>query len=149
MIADSKYIGIYEFTSVVLSSSLIFSNDALTQFKEGSFFDVPSIPKAEADVILINGVLHDWNDEECITILRNAADALLPGGRIIVTDSAVPEAGHPFFNTVSRLDIFMMTISSGFFRTFPEYDKLWTGANLRLLESRPTRSINTLWVLEK
>jgi len=119
----------------------------IMKYQAGSFFEPSTIPSA--DVILINGVLHDWNDQECAQILTNAAAKLEANGRIIVADFAVPDRGHPFFNVITRLDVFMMTISSGWFRTTPEYDAVWKLANLKVVEARPTRSLNTVWILAK
>ena len=113
----------------------------------GNFFDASTIPSG--DVMIINGVLHDWNDEECIQILKNCASKLEPNGRLIVIDNAVPEKSHPFFNIITRMDILMMIATSGSLRTFPEYDKLWNLSGLKLIETRETRSVNSLWILEK
>jgi hypothetical protein len=33
-----------------------------------------SVP--EGDVMLLKQILHDWNDEQCITLLRNCAESL-------------------------------------------------------------------------
>jgi hypothetical protein len=120
----------------------------ILQYQGGSFFNITSIPRG-ADVILINGVLHDWNDDECITILQNAASVLESQGTIIVTDSAVPKSNHPLFNIITQMDVHMMTISSGDFRTYDEYRSIFSRANLTLKESRPTRSLVTLFILEK
>ena len=122
-------------------------NDETLSFVGGNFFDASTIPSG--DVMLINGVLHDWNDEECITILKNSASKLLSGGRIIVSDTAVPDRSSPLFNTVAGLDVYMTTITSGSFRTYPEYNKLWAAAGLNLVEVRETRSIGALWILER
>jgi len=120
----------------------------ILQYQGGSFFNITSIPRG-ADVILINGVLHDWNDDECVTILKNAASVLESKGTIIVTDSAVPKSNDPLFNSITQLDVLMMTISSGDFRTYDEYRSIFSRANLTLKESRPTRSLVTLFILEK
>lgn len=115
----------------------------------GSFFDLRTVPSG-ADAILINGVLHDWNKDECIALLTNAGKALEPGGRIIVVDFAIPgDKSHPLYNAATRMDVFMMTISSGHYRTFKEYDEIWPEANLKLVETRRTRSLNSIWILQK
>lgn len=120
----------------------------LAEYVGGSFFELDTIPRG-ADAILINGVIHDWSDEESMTILQNAQKVLAPGGRILVTDAAVPDSSHPMHFTMARIDVFMMMASHGFFRTHAEYEALWAKAGLRLLETRPTRSLNSIWVLEK
>ena len=120
----------------------------ILEYKAGSFFELNTIPQG-SDLIFINGVLHDWNDEECQIILKNAAKSLTKDGRIMVVDLATPGSVQedPMFNTKTKFDVFMMTITSGFFRTKSEYNKLWQDSSLTLVEVRPTRSLNTLWIL--
>src|SRR5690242_15919436 len=44
----------------------------------GNFFEqVPA-----GDLLLLKFILHDWSDQECITILQKCREALAPGGRI-------------------------------------------------------------------
>lgn len=121
------------------------------EYVGGSFFELSTIPTG-ADVILINGVLHDWNDDECLAILSNAQAVLAnsPNSRIVVADFIVPDSkSHPLFNAITRFDIFMMTVSTGHFRTMAEYKKVFESANLTLIDVRPTRSLNSLFVLAK
>ena len=121
----------------------------ILSFASGSFFDLSTIPTG-ADVIFINNVLHDWNDEECHAILSNANKVLEPGGRIIIVDLAVPiDPTDPLLFVATRLDVFMMTISTGHFRTVNEYNELWGPSGLKLVEFRPVRNIFSIWILEK
>ena len=39
-----------------------------------------------ADVVLLARVLHDWNDDRAVAILRRAREALRPGGRLFVLE---------------------------------------------------------------
>src|SRR5262249_7877932 len=54
------------------------------EFVAGDFF--AAVP-AGHDLHLLTAVLHDWNDDDCVRILRNCAASLAPGGRIVVVDS--------------------------------------------------------------
>lgn len=145
-------------TNSKLSKAIVFDLETVVQHGDGkhpilqyvggSFFDLNTIPKG-ADVIIINGVLHDWNDEECFQILSNAAATLPTGGRIIVLDIATPDQGDPLFYSASQLDVFMMAVSSGFYRSLEEYNEIWSQSKLKLVEVRPTRSLYKIWILEK
>jgi len=42
------------------------------------------------DAIFMKGVLHDWNDEHCIKILKNCWTALSDGGKLILLDFIMP-----------------------------------------------------------
>ncbi len=57
------------------------------QLVGGNFFE--SIP-AGADAYLMRHIIHDWNDEQSLTILRNCHAALRPGGRLLVIESVIP-----------------------------------------------------------
>lgn len=49
----------------------------------GSFFD--ALP-AGAGGYLLSGVLHDWDDEDAVRILRRCADAAAAAGKVLVVD---------------------------------------------------------------
>src|SRR5690606_18700971 len=53
----------------------------------GDFFK--AVP--EADVYLLKQILHDWTDEQCVTILANCARSLRPGGRVIIVEFVLPD----------------------------------------------------------
>lgn len=42
-----------------------------------------------ADVILLGHILHDWSDEVCAGILNNCAEALPPGGTLLISESVL------------------------------------------------------------
>ncbi len=48
--------------------------------------DMFADPLPAADTILLSNILHDWDVSECQTLLRRCAEALSPGGRLIVHD---------------------------------------------------------------
>jgi hypothetical protein len=50
----------------------------------GDFFE--AVP--QGDVMLLKQILHDWNDEQCIILLRNCAASLPKAGRVLVVESA-------------------------------------------------------------
>ncbi len=42
---------------------------------------------------VLQWILHDWNDEECVTILRNCFKALpTSGGKVIIVESVLPNS---------------------------------------------------------
>ncbi|CAK9225338.1 unnamed protein product [Sphagnum troendelagicum] len=54
----------------------------------GNMFE--SVPSG--DTIFMKSVLHDWNDSECVTILRNCFNALpTSGGKVIAVESVLPD----------------------------------------------------------
>src|SRR5262249_37979894 len=44
-----------------------------------------------ADVATLSWILHDWNDEQCRTILRHCFDALPSGGALLISECVMNE----------------------------------------------------------
>lgn len=75
-----------------------------------------------ADAYMMRLVLHDWNDEECIQLLRTVHRAAKSGSRMFLFELLVPESEDPHDAKVN--DIHMMCVSSGRERTSGEYGEL-------------------------
>ena len=75
----------------------------------GDFFEQGSLP-AEADVIALGWILHDWPDEQCHAILRHCFEALQPGGAILVCEKLLDESGTgPLLTTLMDLHALVST----------------------------------------
>lgn len=95
-------------------------------FVGGDFFEkVPT-----ADVHLLKFVLHDWDDESGVRILRNCRDSLTPGGRILVAELIVDQLGTPGLPPL--MDLNMMALSTGRERSVEEFQRLFRQAGLKL-----------------
>uniref|UniRef100_A0A199UA37 O-methyltransferase domain-containing protein n=1 Tax=Manihot esculenta TaxID=3983 RepID=A0A199UA37_MANES len=87
----------------------------------GDMFE--SVPKADAVVLM--WVLHDWNDEECIQILKNCKGAIpKENGKVIMVEVVVGEEKDDKLEFVRvMLDMVMMAhTNSGKERTYKEWD---------------------------
>lgn len=92
----------------------------------GNFFDdVPS----GADAYLLSMILHDWDDEQCVSVLRTIRRVMAPDARIMVVESIVPAGNVPHDGKLR--DIIMMTLHPGRERTESEYAALFAAAGLR------------------
>jgi SAM-dependent methyltransferase len=102
-------------------------------WEAGNFFE--RVP-AGGDVYLLRHIIHDWHDDQAITILRHCAAALKPTARVIVAESVIPAGNDWHF--AKWLDLTMLVIPEGRERTADEYQALFDAAGLRLIEIRPT-----------
>ena len=100
----------------------------------GDFFQ--AVP--EGDVYLLKQVLHDWSDEQCVTILRNCARAMKPGGKVAVVEMVVPEDGTPSLAQI--MDLNMLVMLPGRERTEAEFNALFQAAGLSAARVTPTHS---------
>ncbi|MFF4413199.1 methyltransferase [Streptosporangium sp. NPDC001559] len=101
----------------------------------GDFFT--EVPKG--DVYLLKRILHDWEDDQCVTILRNCHTAMRPGGRILVIDAVVPPGNAP--HQAKLVDLLLMASLVGRERTAQEFSQLFEAAGLRLSRVVPTGTV--------
>lgn len=101
----------------------------------GNFFE--SVPEG-ADLYLLKQILHDWQDEECVAILRNVRKAMPRGARVAVVEMVLPDDGsaHPGW----MYDLLMMTMTGGRERNATEYSSLLERAGLRIERVMSTAS---------
>lgn len=101
----------------------------------GSFFD--SVPSG-GDAYLLSHIIHDWNEELCLTILGNCRRAMSSTGRVLLIEMVLPEADTPHPGKI--LDLMMLVGPGGQERTEQEYGDLLGKAGFRLTKVVPTAS---------
>lgn len=99
----------------------------------GNFFE--TVPPG-GDAYLMRHIIHDWNDEQCRTILRSCRKAVPPSGRLLLVESVIPAGNEPCF--AKLLDLTMLVIPGGMERTEAEYRELLASAGFRLQRVVPT-----------
>jgi ubiquinone/menaquinone biosynthesis C-methylase UbiE len=104
-------------------------------FVPGSFFE--TFPTG-CDLYLMSHVLHDWSEEQCLTILANCRRAMPPEGRLLIIEMVLPEGNT--FHPGKMLDITMLTLTTGQERSEPEYRALLEKAKFKLSRVIPTSS---------
>ena len=75
-----------------------------------------------ADAYIMKLILHDWNDDECVEILKHQLKAANAGGRVFLVEHVIPDSGTPHFSKL--FDIHMMCWGTGRERTQEEYATL-------------------------
>jgi hypothetical protein len=106
------------------------------RIEAGSFFD--DVP-AGADAYVLSHVIHDWNREQCLTILGHCRRAMAPGGRLLLVEMVLPEGDAP--HPGKLLDMVMLTVPGGEERTPPQYAALLADAGFRMTRVVPTASL--------
>ncbi|XP_058088497.1 caffeic acid 3-O-methyltransferase-like [Magnolia sinica] len=88
-----------------------------------------SVPSGEA--IFMKWILHNWNDDQCLKLLKNCYKALPNSGKVIIIESILPVAleTNMAANSVIKLDLIMLVnFSGGKERTANEFEALAKGA---------------------
>jgi O-methyltransferase domain len=108
------------------------------RFIATDFFE--SVPTG-ADCYLLKYIIHDWEDADCVAILRNVRSATADAVALII-ERIVPERIDPAREHASVVcgDINMMVATGGVERTEKEYRRLLESAGFELTRIVPTRS---------
>ncbi|MEK6281375.1 MAG: methyltransferase [Acidobacteriota bacterium] len=101
----------------------------------GDFFQ--SVP-AGADGYIMKHIIHDWDDERALEILKNIGKVMKEDGRVMLVESVITDSNQPDFGKL--LDIEMLVSPGGKERTAAEYKDLFARAGLRLTRIVPTKS---------
>ncbi|HET9097424.1 MAG TPA: methyltransferase [Candidatus Baltobacteraceae bacterium] len=84
-----------------------------------------------ADAYIFSHILHDWDDESCVRMLRNVRGAMQANARVLVYEIVAPPPNNRW--TQDRItDLEMLAMLSGRERTREEFAALFERAGLRL-----------------
>lgn len=107
---------------------------------EGDFF--ASVP-AGADIYLLSHILHDWDDESALRILRACRAAMLPGARLLIVECVIKN-GTNTWSQGHLTDLQMLLTLSGKERTQAEYAGLLGAAGFGLARVLPIAAAESI-----
>jgi C-methyltransferase len=109
--------------------------DARVRLESGSFFE--RIPTG-GDVYVLKMIIHDWPDEQAVTILRNVRDAAGPQGTVLLVEQVIPTHNREFLGKWADLEMLLCLAARE--RTAAEYRDLLGRAGLQLTRVVQTAS---------
>jgi len=99
----------------------------------GDFLE--QVPRG-ADCYVLANIVHDWEDERAIKILRNCRQSMARGGRVLIVERLIPdEPGDAVPALLS--DVNMLINTGGQERTNAEYASLLARAGLKIGTVQP------------
>ncbi|HEX2283047.1 MAG TPA: methyltransferase, partial [Thermomicrobiales bacterium] len=104
------------------------------------FFD--SVPPG-GDAYLLKYIIHDWDDERAVAILRRCREAMAPGSVLLLVEQVLPEHLEvgAAAQRLARLDLQMLVLTpGGRERTEQEFRSLLQEAGFDLRQVIPTAS---------
>lgn len=101
----------------------------------GDFFE--SVPNG-GDAYMLKWIIHDWDDERSVAILKNCHRAMAEGGKLLLIEAVIPHGNEPFLGKF--MDLNMLVMNGGRERTAAEYQSLLAAADFRLTKIIPTQS---------
>ena len=98
-----------------------------TRFVSGSFFE--QVPTG-GDAYTMRHIIHDWDDEQSIRILKNCRRAMSQDALLLIAEFVIPDGNRPFAG--KWFDLAMLVGPGGQERTRAEYEQLLNRAGFRL-----------------
>ena len=96
-----------------------------------------------ADAYFMKHIIHDWDDERCIKILRNCHQAMPSNGKLLVCERVVPIGNTPSYSKLIDLQMLALT-EGGRERTEAQYRTLFKTGGFRLTRIVATESENSV-----
>jgi hypothetical protein len=100
----------------------------------GSFFE--SAPAG--DTYVLKWIIHDWDDQRSVEILKNCRSAMAANGRVLLVEAVIQPGTAASFSKC--MDLNMLVMTGGRERTEAEYRALLESAGLRLTRTIPTHT---------
>jgi DNA-binding transcriptional ArsR family regulator len=135
---------LFDLPDVVAGAPAVFSEfhvqDRVTVVP-GSFFDAVA---DGGDAYVLKHVIHDWPDDDAVTILGNVRKAAVPGTHVVLLEFVIP--GHDREFAGKWADLEMLLAAGARERTAPEYAQLLSRAGFRM--TRVVQTASPLSVVE-
>ncbi len=97
---------------------------------------------AGADLYVAKNIIHDWDDEKSLKILRNIRAVIPADGRLLLVEVMVGPANEP--EPGKFMDVNMLAMTGGRERTAEEFSALFEASGFRLGRVMPTQSMMKL-----
>lgn len=135
---------VFDLPGVSEKARTLLTEEGLTERAEvvsGDFFrEVPS----GGDLYVLSWILHDWDDESAVRILKKCRSAMLADGRLLVIEMLLPstdelrsaESTH-LEHMAKAMDLEMLVVVGGRERTQAEYEALLNKAGFEVARTLP------------
>jgi hypothetical protein len=135
---------LYDLPHVIEKAKQRISEDGLAYRCEAIAGDIfQSVPEG-GDAYVLKWIIHDWNDEQSGTILKNCRQAMAADAKLLLIESVIPSGNEPSF--AKFMDLNMLVMTAGRERTESQYRELLMAAGFELTRIVPTPS--SLCVME-
>ncbi len=109
----------------------------------GDFFQ--SVPRG-ADAYILSRVIHDWDDDAAVAILKVVRKAMQPRGRLLLFETLIRADNRIAYPLLSDLN--MLVLTGGQERSEAEYRTLYSAAGFKLSRVVDTPSPTGMTIIE-
>jgi hypothetical protein len=109
----------------------------------GDFFQ--SVPEG-GDAYILSRVIHDWDNDEAVAILKVVRKAMKPRSRLLLFETLITADNRPAYPLLSDLN--MLVLTGGQERSEAEYRALYRAAGFNLSRVVDTPSPTGMTIIE-
>ena len=106
----------------------------------GDFFE--AVPSG-GDAYVMLRILHDWDDDRDLVILRNCHRAMAEQGKLLVVETVLPPGNEPSLAKFADLTMLVIRVGARE-RTEAEYGDLLAHASFKLARVIPTAGLHSV-----
>lgn len=92
----------------------------------------------EGRTYILKRVIHDWDDEKSLAILKNCRRSIARDGKLLLIEGVIPPGNQP--SKMKLDDIAMLVILGGVERTRNEFSTLLSASGFKLVDVVPTQT---------
>lgn len=130
----------YPNVTIILGDMPKVINEIASDKFTAQSFDLFKQWPVKVDKIILSRILHDWNDEQAIHILRQAKSSLNKNGKILILEMLLQESSC----SGSLCDLHLLAVTGGQERTHRQFELLAMSAGLRISSVKNTDTITSL-----
>ncbi|MEK5487814.1 MULTISPECIES: methyltransferase [Lysinibacillus] len=114
----------------------LYGFDSRCTFQAGDFFH--AVPRS-GDLYILSRILHDWEDEAAITILRNIAESMSENSALTIIEKILPEVIEGNASHLYMTDLNIWTMCGGKERTQSQFEALFHQSDLKIKALYPLK----------
>jgi SAM-dependent methyltransferase len=140
--ANPKLRGVLADRSEVVAGASVVRSGPLAdrcEVRAINFFE--AVPEG-ADAYLMKSIVHDWNDEHSLKILKNCRRAIQPNGKLLLIEMVLRTSNQP--DPGRFMDLNMLTLLTGKERTEADFRVLLAKAGFSLARVIPTAGMASI-----
>ena len=126
---------VFDLPHVVADARALIEEAGLSDRCETAAGDFLTDALPRADVYILAQILHDWDDERAVAILRSCRRSIGDGGRLLVVEQVLPDGDEPSYGKL--LDLIMLLLLGGKERTRSEWPALLQEGRFELVSITP------------
>ena len=119
-----------------------FGIENRAEIEAGNFFD--RIP-AGGDAYILKNILHAFDDETCVQILKSIKASITPAGKLLIVETVINEDNKPAYGKIFDLQMLLVT-DGGKERTYKEFETIFNEAGFKL--SRVVETVSPFSIVE-